>query len=170
TTSNVTQQKTITPIISELPRGEIKVIEKEQIETPKEETFESDSTQDNNKVGEGYDVEIFVQKEGKPVSGATVELHSIPRKTTTDNEGIARFQNVEGGNHTVYLAYEGYVGEEKISLNSEDKKATINLTIEVKPYSNWMLIGGIITIIILSSIILLLLFLLKRRKKAKKES
>lgn len=164
TTSNITQssaeQKSITlPSIASIPRGELVIVDTEQTDSPKP----SPSDQSGN--GEGYDVEVFVQKEGKPVSGAVVELHSIPRKTTTGADGIARFSNVEGGDHTVYLTYEGYRGEEKITLDSENKQIAINLTIEIKKYNEWFMTAAIIMIIVLLVTVVFLFFILKRRKK-----
>lgn len=148
------------PTQSPSPRGEIIITNSEQ-----KEVLQTDSPSKDS-VGEGYNVEILVQKNGKPVGGAIVEMHSTPRRTTTDKDGIARFSNVESGNHIVYLSYDGYKGEQKITLDSEKKQVMINFTIELKPYSSWVVHSAAGFIIILLGIILFLLFFIfKRRKK-----
>jgi hypothetical protein len=153
---------TLLPIPTSIPHGEIKVIDKQQKNVPKPTPTE---VQTNQQSSNGYDVEIFVKKNGKPVEGATVELHSIPRRTTTDKNGIARFTDVEKGEHAVYMAYEGYTGKDKIKLDSENKRVTVNLSIELRPYNN-LLVGGVIVLVtVLIITIVLLLFFLKRRKK-----
>lgn len=60
-------------------------------------------------------------------------------------------------------------GEEKVVLDSENKSVTVNLTIEVRPYSNWVVPVGIATICTLLGIILWLFFLVKRKKKKQED-
>jgi hypothetical protein len=114
----------------------------------------------------GYDVSIAVVKDGKPVVGATVELHSIPRKTTTDKAGIARFSDVEAGDHTVKLAYNGYNGEEKITLSGEKRDVAINLNVDLKPNNTFFSLSSKIVIILMSCIILSLVFILVKKQRA----
>lgn len=81
----------------------------------------------------GYEVNVLVKdKENKPVEGALVTLYSKVQKATTDKNGIARFMNVEPGDHKVVIAYEGYLGEQSLNLTGEIKSFDLNITIEKK--------------------------------------
>lgn len=48
-----------------------------------------------------------VARNGDPVSGVLVELHSTPRITYTDATGFYRFEMVEPGPHKLYVRYQG---------------------------------------------------------------
>jgi Concanavalin A-like lectin/glucanases superfamily/Carboxypeptidase regulatory-like domain/Fibronectin type III domain len=128
--------------------------------TPTEPSPESQT----DTLNEGHNLAIKVVNNNKPVQGATVTLHSVPRQTITDSKGFARFSNVEKGSHTVVLAYDNYSGQEDITVDGEQKDLDINISIELKPESpvtkNLPLI-----FIILGTIILILVFLLIKRRK-----
>ncbi len=122
-----------------------------------------------NPDGIGYDLNVKVINNGKPVVGAAIELHSVPRRTITDKDGIARFTNVEGGNHTILLGFNGYNGQEKITVQGENKDVNINISVKLTKnewfsYPSWIVIG-----IMAFAIALLLLFIFKRRKKDKSD-
>lgn len=164
-------------ITSSLSRGNIEVIEKEQItesKTPVKEPMTAEPTAtpapklENTTRADGYDVIVSVVNDGKPVEGATVEVHSTPRRAKTDKDGIARFIGVEGGDHTVYIAYSGYKGEEKVTLNGEEKMVEINLKVELKP-SNLFFSPIAIGIILLLILIIFFLLWKKRKKKNSKD-
>ena len=117
----------------------------------------------------GYNLEINVVNNGHPVIGATVELHSIPMRTVTDKNGIARFTNVQGGNHTIALAYNGYNGQDKIKVSGNKKNIAINISIQLN-YSSFLMLAMAAIIGFLILIIGILCFILfKRRKKSPKE-
>lgn len=140
-------------------KGELEITDTKQEYSAKDESDGSESTAD------GYDVEIKVADGDKPVAGATVELHSTPRKAVTDKDGIARFSDVEGGDHTVYLAYDGYNGEQKIKLEGDDKSVDISINVTLRrnkfylSTEAWLIIAGLL------GVIGILLVLLMRKKK-----
>lgn len=144
-------------------RGDLEITETKQEYSSKENTLDSES--ESKESGEGYEVVIKVQDREQPVAGATVELHSTPRKTVTDENGIARFTDVEGGDHTVYLAYNGYNGEEKITLEGEDKMVDISINVTLKRNQFFLSNEAIAIILGLLIIIGILIFLLARKKK-----
>lgn len=116
---------------------------------------------------EGYDLSIAVVNNGEPVVGAKVELHSVPRQTITDSHGIARFANVEAGTHRVLLAYQGFNGEEHITLEGEKKEVSVNLSVSMKPDQNYFSKSAVWVITLLILLVLCLTFvILKKKKKA----
>lgn len=143
-------------------RGTIDVVEKKQTskETPKQTDVEKEKS-------DGHELIITVKHDGKPVEGAVVEVHSIPRRTVTDKDGNARFSNVESGDHTVYLSYEGYKGQEKISLAGENKEVAINFVVELHPSSTYMSKTAMLIIGFLILCVGVLFFLLFKRRKKK---
>lgn len=44
-----------------------------------------------------------VDAEGDPISGIMLELHSTPQYAKTDSNGVAKFDTVEFGKHTIYI-------------------------------------------------------------------
>ncbi len=157
-------------ISTSLSRGSIEIIDKNQ--TPESSTTEAlkespEPLTEDVMRGDGYDVIVSVVNNGKPVEGATVEVHSTPRRAKTDKDGIARFTDVESGDHTVYIAYSGYRGEEKISLAGEEKVININLKVELKPSYFFFSPTALCIILLLTSIVFFLLW--KRRKKKDKQ-
>ena len=45
----------------------------------------------------------FVKADGTPAAGLALELHSEPKYATTDSSGMAKFEGVEFGRHTLYV-------------------------------------------------------------------
>ncbi len=116
----------------------------------------------------GYDLAIKVENNGQPVVGAVVELHSVPMRTVTDKNGIARFSNVEGGNHTIALAYNGYKGQDKITVSGNKKDISINISIKLNYDSIMPIVLGAIILVLLIVIGILCILLLKKKKKEEK--
>lgn len=94
---------------------------------------ESQSKQDekNEIEPQTYDLDIKLSADGKPLGGATVEIHSKVQKTIASVKGVASFKNVEPGEHTVKIAYENYTGEHKIALTGDEKDVDIDLSIKL---------------------------------------
>ncbi len=112
----------------------------------------------------GYDVNVTVKDtNNKPVEGAAVTLHSIPKQAKTDKNGIATFHQIEQGEHTVIIAYANYQGEENIHLSGKVK--TFDVNIQVKPVN--VLVNPLVLVIIgvLVVIIGVLCFFLWRKSK-----
>lgn len=126
--------------------------------------------QRGNKKGPGYDLLVRLVDKGKPVANATVELHSIPRRTITDKHGVARFSNVEGGKHTLALAYQGYNGEEKITVQGKEKEISINISVKLTKNESLPLFVWVIIVLLILIILFLLLLLIKKRKKQKNQN
>lgn len=118
-----------------------------------------ESAQKDNKP-DGYLLAIRVLHEGVPLKNAQVELHSEPRYGTTDENGMVRFEGVEKGTHTLYIAQNSYKAQEKITVAGEDTQIDITVHVEMKksllPTWIWVSVIGILVLIIL--------VLLKRRR------
>jgi len=96
-----------------------------------------------------------------------VTIHSIPQEATTDNSGIAKFENIEKGNHLILIAYGNFKGEQTINLTGDVKEFDLNVTVTVKEEKAKMsletgIIIGIGGIIILG----LIFFIIKRSKQS----
>jgi peptidoglycan/xylan/chitin deacetylase (PgdA/CDA1 family) len=101
-----------------------------------------------------YEVLIVVNDENnQPVEGATVTIFSTPQTRITDENGLARFESVELGSHTVRISYKGYEGEQSLYLSGSEP--TIELAVEIKRrqllFSNeviWIMLGlvGLISV------------------------
>ena len=129
-------------------------------EEPSETTNIAKSIVDNEIALPGYSVNVRVlDVNQRPVEGATVTIHSEPMTATTDKDGIARFSGVERGDHKVFIAYEGYEGEQSINLTGDATEFDLNITIEQK---NVLLdpkvisIGSILILIIIALVIALI--------------
>ncbi len=87
-----------------------------------------DSAQDKT-----YDVDVKVtDEENNPVGGASVTLHSTPRQAKTNDKGIATFKEVEKGEHTVIIAYNGDTGEQKMVLAASDNVKRYELNVKIQ--------------------------------------
>ena len=73
-----------------------------------------DGDNQEGSVGEGSDDQggsgalgiisgYLVDTQGNPLTGVLVELHSDPMQTYTDDEGFFLFENVEPGEHTIFI-------------------------------------------------------------------
>lgn len=144
------------------PQGTIEVVKKEQTAKPKPTPAKTKSSPQTD----GYDITIKVEKDGKPVANATVEIHSVPRRTVTDKEGIARFTNVEKGDHKVFLSYKDYKGEEKITVDGLKKDVSINMKVELKPNATYFSTAAIIVIILLLIVIAFFVFLFWKNRRS----
>lgn len=84
----------------------------------------------------------IVDRRRQPISNARVELHSEPMVAYTDEQGVAVFDRVEKGEHTLKIAYADYEGEEKLTLTGDEVRE-FRLTVEVeKTGSPWLWLGG----------------------------
>lgn len=113
---------------------------------------------------EGYVVNIKVLDNDKnPVVGATVTLHSTPRETTTDENGVAHFTDVESGDHKVLIAYNNFEGEQSINLSGDTKEFNLNITVTEKKVmfskTGWIIVG------IMALVIVSLIFILLKKKR-----
>jgi hypothetical protein len=122
----------------------------QQVESEKKEKVQADNFIVNIKV---------TDKSQKPVKGAKVTIHSTVQERTTDEDGFARFENVESGDHNVLVAYDGFEGEQRINLTGDVKEFNLTITLEQKAILTSPLvltIGGGMGCIILVLIVLLL--------------
>lgn len=73
-----------------------------------------------------------VYNNGTPAAGRTMELHSTPIRTVTDENGFFLFPNVEEGEHTVSVLNEDgtVVAQRAISLSREDSIAGADVVLQ----------------------------------------
>ena len=90
----------------------------------------STSTTTQSTTPQSYTLIVKILQNGHPLTGATVTLHSSQREAKTDTQGVARFENVAPGMHTVLVAYRGYTGSEIVDLNQPNSNVTISITIK----------------------------------------
>lgn len=132
-----------------------KIIEEKQI--PAETQAEKEQIKQN-----GYTVKVkVVDTNKKPVEGAKVTIHSKVQEATTDNNGIAQFNNVEPGEHKIVIAYNNQEGEQSVNLNGGIKE--FDLTLQIQPKNMTSLISLIIILVLI--ILLLSFFLIKAKRK-----
>lgn len=145
--------------------------------TPKEETREA---QDSSEPEQEKQQEEAAQQDTpkytltinvidiqqNPVQGAEVTIHSNPRTTYTNTLGQATFENVEAGQHKVFIKYKNQTGEQSINLQGDMKEIYFNVQISnTNPFTNPGVIAVIIT---LSLCVIILLALLVRKSKTGK--
>ncbi len=110
--------------------------------TEKDTTTEKTGTTEESTI-QTYDVKVKVVDTNKQaVKGAKVTLFSTPRETTTDENGLAMFNDVEKGDHKVVIDYKGQVGEQPVTLDGEVEEFSFTVQIESKsPFTNpWVII------------------------------
>lgn len=140
----------------------------QELKLPCDTTDESIAKATEEVKQEGTKLDILVKDSNdKPLGGVHVTLHSKVQEATTDENGIAKFQNVEPGDHRVILAYDNYKGEQKLTVNGEQREQILTLQVQMNngfstklAWTLFIVMGIIITILSF-----ILIILLKRRKK-----
>lgn len=122
-----------------------------------------DTTQLPEETKQGYQLTVKVtDKQGQPVAGAKVTLHSTVQEKITNKEGVAEFSDIEGGGHRLIIAYENYQGEQSINLQGDVEE--FKLAVTVVPI-NAFLTKPVLTLFgVLCVIIIFLLFRLWERR------
>lgn len=116
-------------------------------------SLDDDSKTVSNLNDDRYEVNIKVVNTNKePVKGAKVTLHSDPRETTTDENGLATFEDVESGDHKILIMYNNFQGEQSINLSGDTKEFNLNITVTEKkvmfsPVAN-IIIGLLVLVIV----------------------
>lgn len=124
------------PITTPTPTVKKGVTKKKPTDSPKQQVK-----------SKGYDVNVkVVDTDKKPIEGATVTLHSNPQTSKTDKNGVAKFKNVEAGDHKVLIAYNNFEGQQSINLTGDVKEFNLNITVKQNPISLSPLAYGIIGI------------------------
>ena len=113
-----------------------------------------------------YDVKILVKDDkDQPVAGATVTLHSTPRTAISDKRGIAHFPDVPYGEHAVVIAYDNYVGEEKLSFKDENIEQ-YEVGVDIRKSINYLsYVSYGVNIILIVFLVSGYLYLKRKRKK-----
>jgi LysM repeat protein len=104
----------------------------------------------------------------KPVAGAKVTLHSDPKESTTDKNGLASFDNVEPGQHQLAIAYNNYEGQQTINVTGQAQEIDLNITIQPKN----VLLSPTVLVVIgigLAVIIVLSLLLIRAIRKSRSD-
>lgn len=119
----------------------------------------------------GYNLDIKVLTDsGVPLAGVKVTLHSTPRESVTNKDGIAHFSNIEGGKHQVFLAYNGYNGGgQAINVTGDNKNVELTMQIQMTDGFSSPKVMAVITALGLAIAILLFL-LIKSKKRHHKEA
>jgi hypothetical protein len=110
----------------------------------------------------------FIDQKDAPIPNLPVTIHSEPQSQTTDQNGIATFQNIEIGSHTLAFNHEGEKFQKKITLQEPlTEEGEIRGEIYVikavhdrsMPLWGWLLVGAL-------SVGLVVSLLVKRKKAA----
>lgn len=136
-------ESTSTPLANQLEDGTEEIINQESTPT--------------------YKVSIKVLgKNGQPVLGAKVTLFSEPKQTTTDENGVARFEEVEKGDHQVVVDYDGFVGKQDVRVDGDVAEYAFTVTVQKKSPLLAPLVLGVIGVLALT-ILSLIAFIWKTR-------
>lgn len=88
------------------------------------------TSKDKSFIVPGYSVEIKVtDEEGNPIEGAKVTLVSVG-ETTTDDSGVAKFENTPAGEHAVIIEYGGKTLSQVVNVEDKDKPQSFEVQIE----------------------------------------
>jgi hypothetical protein len=123
---------------------------------------------DNNTNSKLYDLDVkILASNNTPLEGVKVTLHSTSRTEVTNKDGVAHFNKVEGGEHKVYLAYEGYDGGgQSINVTGDNKDIELVMQVELDAsFSNPAVIAVIAALTMIIGILALILF----RKRFKQQ-
>lgn len=115
-------------------------------------------------------VTIYVEHNGVALGGVDVELHSDPKRGTTDEHGKVVFTDVEPGEHTLKLAYDTYSTEQKITVDEGVKDFDIKVSVNMEEkigYLNWIFLG---VGLLMGIFLFWLIIFMKKRKKRDEES
>jgi hypothetical protein len=115
------------------PPGQLKT---EKIKEGTIPTTSEEEKEEVRKKGKVITVKV-VDEDGNPFKGAKVTLFSEPKIAYTNDEGIATFEGVEDGEHTVKISYKGYDGEEKLTVSGGEEVKSIALTTQITLHKEW---------------------------------
>ncbi|MBI4079154.1 MAG: carboxypeptidase regulatory-like domain-containing protein [Candidatus Levybacteria bacterium] len=78
----------------------------------------------------GYKVKVLVlDNNNNPVPNATVLFYSVPRKTVTDSNGEAIFENVSPGKHVIFVKLQNQAMLREITVSEIDTPQTLTIKI-----------------------------------------
>lgn len=90
--------------------------------THAEETSETEPEVTTGDSPRLFKMKVYIVNRLKPIEGVRVELHSSPRVTQTDDNGIAEFTGVEPGEHEIHVHIFGKVFKRSINVGSEGEE------------------------------------------------
>jgi len=123
---------------------------------------EKSESEESEKQEGTYDINVTIlDKEGNPLKDVKITLYSDPKETYTDEQGIARFENVNKGEHELVINNKGKEMSQNINVKGEKDELNFKVTIENESSTstNWGLIIGIV--LVLSVIIFFLIRIVK---------
>jgi len=97
-----------------------------------------------------------LDKQNKPVKGATVEIYSDVQIAKTNDSGIAVFNNVDKGEHTLKVAYRGYQGEQVLNL-ADETISQYQITVRIERKESYLTYGLTAVIVTLLGVIIFIL-------------
>jgi len=113
---------------------------------------------------EGIKLNVLVKDNNNhPLEGVTVTLHSIVQTAKTGSDGIAKFSDVEPGEHNVNLAYNDYKGEQKLTVDSAHKEQTLILQVQMN--SGFASLPVMAVIIVMAGMIMILLVIILNNRR-----
>lgn len=149
--------------------NQLKITKSELVPSTKDEPVEKniDKTVSGKPSVKTYSLSVkVVDESGRPVENARVVIHSNVKEATTDKDGIARFAEVEAGEHRVLITYSGFSGEQTLNLTGDVKEFSLTLT--VKPQAFVFSLAALAVISVLVVIIIgLVFYVLRLRRKSK---
>ena len=109
----------------------------------------------------------FTDKNNGPIPNLEVTLHSETKKSVTDDEGYAAFNEVETGRHTLTFNYHNQNRKFAVNIpDPETKSGEVKIeTVVIKVneiYFDWRLIAAVAALIVF----ILTIFWLKKRKQS----
>lgn len=76
-----------------------------------------------------YSVKVYLVKDDKPITDTKVELYSAPCTENTDLNGVARFNDVEPGEHKVKIHLADEIIERDLNIEGDDKEVIVNFNL-----------------------------------------
>jgi hypothetical protein len=87
--------------------------------------------------------------DGTPLQGAHLTLFSEPKEATTNDQGLAFFQDVKIGEHTIKIAFGKFKGEQNLFLKDDVPRLLVTITPTLRDGISplWLIIAVVLGVI-----------------------
>jgi hypothetical protein len=114
---------------------------------------------DQEFMAKGYVIVVTVKdNQGKPVTNTAVELHSDPKTAVTDENGMATFENVEPGKHSVIVKLAGGDQSQEVTVDETNPTQNIVVLVVKATQPGWnnplLWLGGVVLVLIAVGLLL----------------